>query len=69
MLRSSIKILTVRHLARDHAIDHHALHRYVLAGGGNAKELAAMRAIPWHCIAPQLSPIVWNADALVLVSS
>jgi len=29
---------------RDHAIDHHA--RYVLAGGRNAKELAAMRAMP-----------------------
>jgi hypothetical protein len=31
---------------RDHAIDHHALDRYVLAGGRNATELAAMRAMP-----------------------
>jgi hypothetical protein len=38
--------LTLRHLACDHAIDHHALDRYVLAGGRNAEELAAMRAMP-----------------------
>src|SRR5215469_15139951 len=45
MLRPS-KDLTLRHLACDHAIDHHALDRYVLAGSRNAKELAAMRAMP-----------------------
>ena len=28
------------------AIDHHALNRYVLTGGRNAKELATMRAMP-----------------------
>jgi hypothetical protein len=38
--------LTLRHLASDHAIDHHALNRYLLAGGRNAKELAAMGAMP-----------------------
>ena len=31
--------------ACDHAVDHHALDRYVLAGSRNAKEFAAMCAM------------------------
>ena len=38
--------MSLHHLARDHAIYNHALHRYLLARGRNAKEFAAMSAMP-----------------------
>jgi hypothetical protein len=38
--------LTLHHFASYYAIDDHALHRYPLAGGRNAKELAAMCTMP-----------------------
>jgi hypothetical protein len=40
------KDLTLDHLVRHHAVDNHALYRYLLTRSRNAKEFAAMSATP-----------------------